>query len=149
MNELDRKQTLFLEMGALFHEARQYLDGQFKAFNLTRLEWLTLALLRTHKGEINQAFAKAYLGIEISYFTKILNQLEKKGFIIRKIDPHDRRNRIITLNPTAAGKLRKIFAIIHSLNETMLSELNKEQIQTMHDYLVIIRQQLSLFKTQQ
>lgn len=132
-------------MGGLFHVARQYLDQQFKAFGLSRPEWLILALLRVHEGKISQAYAKTYIGLEISYFTKTLNRLEKNGYIYREIDPNDRRNRIIKLNSNAPKSLKKIFNIIYELNEKILSDLNKKEIANLHDYMERISKKLDQF----
>ncbi|MCX7124901.1 MAG: MarR family winged helix-turn-helix transcriptional regulator [Gammaproteobacteria bacterium] len=146
MNELDLKQTLFIAMGSLFHDSRQYLDEQFKQYDLTRNEWLILALLRVKPDGITQNYAKSYIGIENSYFTKLLNKIENKGFIIREINRDDRRNRIIKINPKSLTKTKKIFKTIFDLNNEIQKDLNKKQVQALHDAFACIANRLQEFK---
>ncbi len=146
MNEIELKQSLFLVMGSLFHDARRYLDKQFKSYGLPRNEWLILALLRTNPAGITQTYAKSYIGIEMSYFTKVLNGLEKKKFIIREVDSKDRRNRIIKLNPKAPVEIKKIFDTIYDLNNKIQCDLNKKQMQELHKSLSAIHKRLEPFK---
>ena len=142
----DLKQNLFVVMGSLFHDARNYLDKQFKTYGLTRPEWLIIALLRVNPQGLSQAFAKSYIGLETSYFTKVLNNLEEKGFIQRQIDPQDRRNRIIKLNPKSTQQTKKMFKVISDLNTTIQSDLNQQQLQELHSALASIAKQLEQFK---
>lgn len=109
---------------------------------------LILALLRTHQNKISQRYAKTYLGLETSYFSKVLNSLEEKGFIIRAIDPNDRRNRIISVNPKSSRQIKRIFAILYELNETIQSELTDKQIKDLHQSLAKIGKQLEKYKNE-
>ena len=132
MNTLDQRQTLFLVMGNLFHKARNHLDSQFKEFDLSRNEWLIIALLRTHPEGLSQSYTKTYLGIEISYLTKVLNKLENKGLILREVDSENRRNRIIKKNKQAKSDLVKMFKIIEKLNRQILKKITDDELNKIH-----------------
>lgn len=142
----DLKQMLFTDMGTLLHESRKYLDEQFKAFDLTRNEWIILALLRVNPNGISQQYAKSYIGIENSYFTKLLNKLESKQFIIRTKCPDDRRNKIITIHPKSLTKAKKIFQIITDHNDEIHMDLSKKELQIIHDALNCITNRLTAIK---
>ena len=146
MNEIELKQTSFFVMGNLFHDVRQYLDQQFKKYDLTRSEWLILAMLRINKEGLSQAFAKSYVGLEASYFTKILNELEEKGYIIREIDPNDRRNRIIKVNPKSSRKIKKFFKLIYDFTNAIHHNLSEKQMLELHKSLNIIAKNTENFK---
>jgi DNA-binding MarR family transcriptional regulator len=137
------KQALFPVMGLLFHDARQYLDEQFKPFDLTRPEWRVLGLLRKYKEGVSQIYIKDHMDIEVSYFSKILNRLEIRKFIIREIDPNDRRNRIIKENPKAAKTLQKIFTIINHFNKSIEQGLTEKQRLELYRSLSIIQKNLT------
>ena len=141
MYRTDPDKNIFVAMGTIFHITRQYLDTQFRQYDLTRNEWLMLALLRNH-GTVSQKTAKLYIGIEPSYFTKLLNTLEDKGLIIREIDPDDRRNRIIKPNPRAHKKLQKIFKVMYDFNELIQGDLTKKQLQELYQSLQCINDKL-------
>lgn len=143
------RQNTFMMMGSLFHNARQYLDQQFKPYGLSRNEWLVLALLRLSDNALSQNFAKSHLAIENSYFTKVLNALEEKQFIVREIDPQDRRNRIIKVNPASAHKVQAIFTIIHDLNIAIQQDLNEAELTALHHALTSIDKRLSALITKE
>lgn len=132
-----------LSMGALFNKARLYLDGQFKTLGLTRPEWLILALLSDQRSGVSQLTAKAVVAVENSYFTKVLNQLEDKGYIIREIDPADRRNRLIKPNPKFQQKLETAFKILRDFNNTIEFNISAEQMAVFNQILVAIDVNLS------
>ncbi|MCF6776223.1 MarR family transcriptional regulator [Thiotrichales bacterium 19X7-9] len=138
MNINDDRQTLFFVMGNLFNKVRNHLDKQFKKLGLNRNEWLIIALLRTNPNGLSQKYVKNYLGIEISYLTKVLNSLEEKALIIREIDVSDRRNRIIKKNSNSDIKLKKIFEIIEHLNETILKDVSNDDLSKVHKLFSLI-----------
>ena len=143
MGQVTQEYNIFLAMGNIFHDTRQYCDGLFKAYGLSRNEWLTLAILRNHPQGVSQKFVKSYLGMEPSYFSKMLNSLEEKDFILRETDKNDRRNRIITLNPASKDKTKKIFAIIHDLNKTIQRDLRQTQLDELYASLEQITNRLN------
>lgn len=128
----EQKQNLFVAMGNIFHDSRRYSDEQFKSLNLSRPEWLVLAILRTRPDGVNQRFVKHYLGMEKSYFSKLLNGLEDKGYIIREIDTQDRRNRIIKLNKKMKKQAEIVFDGIYELNEAIQKDFSEEEIKTLY-----------------
>ena len=129
------KQNLFDLMGKIFHNTRQHLDAEFKRVGLSRPAWLVLAMLRLNPDHLTQAHAKNYVGVENSYFTKILNQLEANGYIIREIDPENRRQRLIKANPKAGKKLQRAFQLIHDITEAVQVDLTDKQISTLYKAL--------------
>ena len=133
------KQQLFELMGQIFHNTRQYLDAEFKKVGLSRPAWLVLAMLRLNPDHLTQSHAKNYVGVENSYFTKILNQLEETGYIIREINPENRRERLIKANPKAGKKLQKAFQLIHDVTEGVQVDLNDKQVSTLYKSLLQIQ----------
>lgn len=140
----DLKQSLFTVMGKLLHESRKYLDEQFKHFDLTRNEWVILALLRVNPEGLSQNYAKSYLGIENSYFTKILKKLESKKYIIRTICFKDKRNKIISIHPDSVKQVKNIFKIIIDHNKEIHMDLNVKQLKTIYDGLNCIAKRLEI-----
>ena len=48
MSHVEKQHNIFHVMGMIFHDARHYMDKQFKQYNLTRNEWLVLAMVRNY-----------------------------------------------------------------------------------------------------
>lgn len=147
MNSKDIQQSLFIDMGTVLNTARQHLDEQFKEYDLTRLEWLILGMLRLDQNGVSQSYAKGYLAVENSYFTKLLNTLESRGFIEREIDKNDRRNRIIKISKNPPAILKDIFQKIYDLNEAIEIDLTSKDLECMHESLRKIQDRLTKIRS--
>jgi|GEM_PF-1581671 len=142
MQQNTTEQNIFLTMGTIFHDARKHCDELFKPYDLSRNEWLTLAILRVNASKVSQKFVLSSLGMESSYFSKMLNSLEDKGFIRRAIDRNDRRNRIISLNPAKKAITTKIFDVLHDLNQAIQQDLSQIQRDELYNTLALITNSL-------
>lgn len=140
---MDLKQTIFLEMAVIINTARNHLDDKFKAFDLSRQEWLILGLLRAMPDGVSQSYVKAYLSVETSYLSKILNQLETRNLIVRKIDNNDRRNRIIHADKNQPKNLIQLFHVIEAFNESIGIDLTASDLMHMQTSLDKIKHRLS------
>lgn len=106
---------------------RAYYDIAFRKFDLTRYEWLVLALLNRNEGTINQSAIKEHIGIDTSYLTKVLDKLVEKQFIVRDVDPEDRRNRIVKLSDNPPEAVKEIHQILEKFGYEIVSEGFSEQ----------------------
>jgi DNA-binding MarR family transcriptional regulator len=143
--EHSTKQLLFGLMGGIFHDTRKILDEIFKNMNLSRQEWLLLAMLRLQPKGLLQSEGMKYVGVEKSYFTKMLNQLENKGYIIREIDPSNRRNRIIKANPKNTKKINKVFKIIYDYTDNVQASISEEEAKTVRDILLKVQKSINKY----
>lgn len=146
MKPEQQKQSLYFLMGQIFQDTRSYLDEVFKEFELTRNEWLILAILRFSPEGLSQSYIKDALALETSYFSKVLNAVEDKGYIIREIDKFDRRNRIVKLNPKANSKTKKILKIMHDFTNEIQADLSNKQINDLYKSLSLITERLDIIK---
>ena len=137
--QLSDKQQLFGYLGSIFHDSRKILDAEFKKLGLSRPEWLVLAMLRHYPDTLTQSYALHYTGVEKSYFTKVLNSIEEKGYIIREIDPANRRNRIIKANPKSKKIIQQAFDIIETLVDNIQRSLDDSELKTLHKLLAKIQ----------
>lgn len=140
------RQQLFALMGEIFHNTRLILDAHFKSIQLSRPEWLVLAMLRLVPNSLSQAEARRYIGIEKSYFTKVLNQLEEKGYIVREIDAKNRRNRLIKRNPNAGKKLNQIFQFLNDFTNDIQADLTDKEVNQLFQVLFKIRSKIGEYK---
>lgn len=135
----DKKQMILGLMGEIFHYTRLYLDKKFSDMGLSRPEWLLLAMLRLHPDGVSQSEARKYIGIEKSYFTKILNRLEEKLLIVREVDSNNRRNRIISVNPHSKKKLKTIFQLLETYTDDVQVSLSDQEVNRLYKSLLKIR----------
>ncbi|MDO8953555.1 MAG: MarR family transcriptional regulator [Gammaproteobacteria bacterium] len=111
----------------LQRDARHLLDKKLQHHGLTRYEWMTLALLEVNNGSIVQSELKAYLGIDDSYLSKMLDKLEFKGFVTREVNLNDRRSRLIHSAPTSKKLSAEISHTALEFSESLLKLLSPDE----------------------
>ncbi|MGI6230152.1 MAG: MarR family winged helix-turn-helix transcriptional regulator [Tractidigestivibacter sp.] len=87
---------LFYNFGVLSRGPMKKIEGA------TRGEMAMLGAIYSEKREVSPKELSAMLGISTARVANTLNSLEKKGFVIRELDPSDRRRITVTL--TDEGK---------------------------------------------
>jgi DNA-binding MarR family transcriptional regulator len=125
--EVVLEESISYIMSTLLRDMRAYYDIAFRKFDLTRYEWLVLALLNRNEGTINQSAIKEHIGIDTSYLTKVLDKLVEKQFIVRDVDPEDRRNRIVKLSDNPPEAVKEIHQILEKFGYEIVSEGFSEQ----------------------
>lgn len=69
---------------------RKHFDRRAQRFNLTRAQWR--ALKRLHHGEgMRQSDLAEFLEMEPIAVGRVIDRLQKAGFVERRADPNDRR----------------------------------------------------------
>lgn len=120
-------QNLTYTIGTILRDTRQTLDKRLKAYDLTRYEWLIIALLHYYQGCVNQTVVREYIGIDDSYLTKVLDKLAEKQIIMKAVSEQDRRARVIKIHPANAHIVQGVYAQLQTFNEHMLSVLTPEE----------------------
>lgn len=94
--------------------------NETKELNLAVIEWYILRVLYEQDGQMASHLAKA-VGRAATSFTPILDQLENKGLIERRMHPSDRRGVQIYL--TTKGKALK--QQVHAIAERVEKKLSQ------------------------
>ena len=77
-----------------------YMRIALKGIALPSIESIVFCAARNNLGESRKSDVINYAMLEISTGTDILNRLIKKGFINQRIDPDDKRSKLLTLTST-------------------------------------------------
>ena len=89
-----------------------------------------------HEQGISQQILAERIAKDKACLTNLMNNLEKKGYVCRKEDPNDRRNKLVFLTPAGEEFKEQIRPVLDQVYvyaehiigiesiETMLSELN-------------------------
>lgn len=108
----------------LIHEiARQVrvsFDRRVKALGLTRSQWYAFGILRRNPEGIRQNTLAYLMEIEPISLVRLLDRMEKSGWIERKADPTDRRANLIVLTKKAKAIIAKMLPISHELRRDTL-----------------------------
>ena len=95
-------QEIFEEnIGLLIHDVARLLrvlyDRQMASIGLTRSQWWLLTYLRFRDG-INQSELGVLMDIEKAPLSRLIDRMELKGWIVRKVDGKDGRIKNIYLS---------------------------------------------------
>lgn len=121
---------------------RKLIDRRLQPLGLSRAQWSVLAILYNHEG-VSQSQISHELEIEKSTAGRLIDQVEKSGWIERRPIPGDRRLWSIHLTERARQLLVEVESVILHAREEMLRGLSDEQQQALTDLLQTVKSNLS------
>jgi MarR family 2-MHQ and catechol resistance regulon transcriptional repressor len=71
--------------------------------------------------------------------TSLLDNLERKGYVVRSSDPGDRRRVLVDITPTAQGVLDEVLPGIQQVVRHLMERLGNQQIHELLDTLAEVR----------
>ena len=120
---------------------RTCLDREMAAHGLTRSQWWLLANLQYNDGANQQELAEL-MEMGKSAVGKLIDQLEKKGWVKRKPSATDKRAHEIWLTPRVQPLIKDIDDQAHTLIESSLADLSDHQRKQLLKQLDGVKQRL-------
>jgi len=136
-NKKMEKTVLDDNIGFLLYKAglrmRLHLQHVFKknGYSITTDHWSVIRVLH-EKGGLSQIELANLLEKNKANITRILDVMQKRGLIIRKVDLDDRR-RYIVFKATKMAK--KLFPLVQSVKETSRRNLSAKEINKLTETL--------------
>lgn len=121
---------------------RKLIDRRLQPLGLSRAQWSVLAILSNHEG-VSQSQISQELEIEKSTAGRLIDQVEKSGWIERRPIPGDRRLWSIHLTDQARQLIVEIERVIMHAREDMLRGLSEDQQNTLTDLLRAVKLNLA------
>jgi DNA-binding MarR family transcriptional regulator len=125
---------LYEHPGHLLRRAQQISVSIFydeMGAELTPVQYAILSRLAGHPG-IDQVSLAGLAAIDTSTGATVCARLEEKGLLERKVIPHNRRQRALTITPEGARLLASLEAAAQRLRQRLLAPLDAgEQAQFM------------------
>lgn len=122
---------------------RRDFDRRARTVGLTRAQWMVISYLDRNEGS-NQAAIADFLDVEPITIVRHLDRLEEAGWIERRLDPNDRRARLIYLTDKARPILATKRELGAEMREVMLAGLSE----TARDQLLASLQKIRTNLTQ-
>lgn len=133
-------------VGFLLYDAarlmRRDFDRRARSIGLTRAQFSVLAHLARNEGS-NQAAIADFLELEPITLVRLLDRLEESGWIERRIDPNDRRARLIHLTDKAWPVLDTMQGLAGETREVMLAGIDAADRATFLALITRIRANLT------
>lgn len=114
-------------MSIIVRYCRSFAEKKLSEFDLTFGEQIIIIFLSKHENVNQDAIAKRYM-IDKGMVAKTLNKLEEKGFILRKQNPDNKRENIISLTQIGTDILNNIRAVFEEWNEILCEGMSTEDI---------------------
>lgn len=105
-----------------------FLDRRLRDLGLSTTQWHALVEVSRTDAPLSQNELATLVGIENTSLVKLLDKLEKQGFIRRIADAKDRRVKRIELLPRADGVLDEISEVAADVRRDLLSGVSDEDI---------------------
>ncbi|MGR1582884.1 MarR family winged helix-turn-helix transcriptional regulator [Thalassobius sp. S69A] len=98
--------------------------------DLTPVQFGTLSALHTNP-DVDQATLAGLIAQDRVTIGAVLDRLQNKGLIERKVSPRDRRARILSLTATGRQVLETTAPIVRALQDDILSGLDSQEKDTL------------------
>ena len=101
-----------------------------KKFGITFGQWKVLIILANNAAGLTQREIADKLALEGPTLIPIIDKLEKDEFVVRKIDPRDRRINRILLTEKAHGFLDDTIECVSQIKKICLDQISEADIST-------------------
>jgi DNA-binding MarR family transcriptional regulator len=115
--------------GHLIRRAQQILVSLFLEQTggvITPIQFGALAVLEAH-GDLDQITLGQRLALDASTSGSTLERMEKKGWIARRIDPEDRRRRLVSLTAEGRALLEDLRDDVETVQHRLLDPLDPKE----------------------
>jgi DNA-binding MarR family transcriptional regulator len=102
---------------------RTVFDRRVRALGLTRSQWLLLSRLHRHPGASQTELAEM-LEVEKASAGRMVDRMERNGWVVRRPDSTDRRINRIHLTPEAEKIHKRMWVIAEATVDDALAGLN-------------------------
>ena len=133
-------------IGLLIHDVARLLrvlyDRQMASIGLTRSQWWLLTYLFFKDG-INQSELAILMDMEKAPLSRLLDRMEKKGWVIRKNESKDRRTKNIYLTESIKPLISSMREKAAEYRRESLSILTDKERNKLKAILQILKQDLT------
>jgi MarR family transcriptional regulator for hemolysin len=141
----DFEKSLMYLIGLAGHLFAVSFNNELSGTGITLRQARVLSCLEI-RGELAQNELAALLQIEPPTVARVLDRMERDGWIKRLSSPQDRRKKIIRSTKKAASKLKLIVEYGSRIEKHAVANLSKSQLDTMKELLKVVCKNLGLEK---
>lgn len=119
------------KMSLIVRHCRTFSEKRLKEYDLTFGEQVIIMYLVSHENVNQDTISRTYQ-IDKSIIAKTLSKLEKKGIIIKKQNPDNKRENLISLDQNADEILDRMKIVLDEWNGILFEGMSKEEIETFY-----------------
>lgn len=141
MLKYDFKESIGYSVALAYRALRMALDAKLKRYGITFRQWQVLASLAL-EGETAQVRLAELIDVEGPTLVRILDRMEQKGWIKRKVSSRDRRQKLITPTKKAENVWEKMTECAHGVRNNAVNGISSKDISKLKKLLEKIRENL-------
>jgi DNA-binding MarR family transcriptional regulator len=134
--------TLFYMLHDVTRQIRKHFDRRATRLQLTRAQWRALKSTRRQEG-LSQSELAEYLDMEAIPVGRVIDRLEKTGFVERRADPADRRRWRLYLTPKAHAIVGEMEVIAGELRDDALNGIARAELDALMQTLATMKENLA------
>jgi DNA-binding MarR family transcriptional regulator len=134
--------TLFYMLHDVTRQIRKHFDRRATRLELTRAQWRALKVTSRHEG-LSQSELAEHLDMEAIPVGRVIDRLEKTGFVERRADPADRRRWRLYLTPKAHAVVDEMEVIAGELRDDALRGIGQNDLDALMGVLNRIKENLA------
>ena len=117
---------------------RRIYDRRVEPLGLTRAQWRVLVHLFRRDG-VRQTELAHILEIEKPTLGRLVDQLEKKGWVARQVDPSDLRARRLVVSPEARDLITEMDALARTVQDDALRGISDKDARRLSELLFAVK----------
>ena len=134
--------SLFYVLHDTTRQIRKHFDRRATRLELTRAQWHALKATGRQEG-LSQSELAEYLDMEAIPVGRVIDRLEKTGFVERRADPGDRRRWRLYLTPKAHAVVGEMEVIAGELRDEALRGIPRAELDAMMSTLTQVKENLA------
>jgi MarR family transcriptional regulator for hemolysin len=142
MLEYDFKESIGYSVAMANRALRKALDAELGHYGITFAQWQVLAGLAL-EGEISQVKLAELIGVEGPTLVRILDRMEQRGWIKRKVSLRDRRQKLISPTKKAEGVWKKMTECAHGVRNEAVKGISSKDAEILQRLLRKMRENLN------
>lgn len=128
-------------LGHLLHDAsrtfRRLFEERTAGYGLSATQWRLLGLV-VREGPLAQSQIAERLDVEPISVSRLVDRMEKAGWVRREGHPQDRRTRLVIPSDHARGTVEQVRHVVDDLAESVLAGFSDEERRSLHRLLVAL-----------
>ena len=118
---------LMSDISIIMRKMRVCADRHMSKHGIGFPEQQVLMLLKAH-GPSNQEALANDLQIDKGSITRTVAKLESKGLVVREVNPQNKREKLVSLQPAAEDILHEMWSLYQRLETLMYNGLSQKEI---------------------
>lgn len=135
--------TFSVKLRKVCFQWRSIYDKNMRLLGLTQSSGMAIMNLSESDGTMTQKELACLLGVEEPTLARLLDNMENKGLITRRVAAHDRRAKQVAMHPQAGELVEKVHETVRQIRVQALEGIPPQKLAVAYEVLEIISKNLT------